>query len=104
MIVATASQSASQMWSENCSWGGPPEDLARPIVEALLDGQEAFSRMHREVSTLRKILSKETVGVLVRAALPGTGCIGKEDSSVKEKGDLGVACHLATLIPCQRKA
>src|ERR1700726_1766751 len=36
-------------------------------------------RMHRQVGALRKVLSQQAIGVLVRAALPGTLRIAETD-------------------------
>lgn len=56
--------------SEALGWGFPVQRFAWPTVQSLRDELEVFWPEHRQISALREILPEESVGVLVRAALP----------------------------------
>src|SRR6267378_6091699 len=51
-------------------WGFKLQGLTWPFVELTSHFVQIGLRMHRQVGTLRKVLSQQTIGVLIRAALP----------------------------------
>ncbi len=69
---------------------GKVETLPRARVEAMRDGVQFTLRVPRQVRALRQVLAQQPVGVLVRAALPRTIRISKEDLDGKPVGELRV--------------
>src|SRR5467141_4005017 len=51
-------------------WGFKLQGLTWPFVELTSHFVQIGLRMHRQVGALRKVLSQQTIGVLIRAALP----------------------------------
>ncbi len=60
-----------QQLSEFLRWFHPAERLSRPIVESVSHSIEMTLTMEREVRAPWEVLPEQTVGILVRAALPG---------------------------------
>src|ERR1039458_7696480 len=60
--------------------------------------------MAAEVGSFREVLAQKSVGVLVRAALPGTLRVAEVDGEAGVDTQLGVLGHLGALIPCKRPA
>ena len=58
------------------------QGLPWPFVELTRHFVEMRLRMHRHVSSLREVLSQQTVGVLIGTALPGTLWIAEVDVDV----------------------
>lgn len=48
----------------------PPVDFTLSLIEFGGDHSQVFPRMDAEICSLRKVLAKQAIGVLVRAALP----------------------------------
>jgi hypothetical protein len=57
---------------ESLRWGLKLQGLSWPFVELARHFVEMGLRVHRQVGALRKVLSQQTIGVLVRPALPRT--------------------------------
>ena len=51
-------------------WGFKLQGLTWPFVELTRDFVQIGLRVYRQVAALRKVLSQQTVGVLIRAVLP----------------------------------
>src|SRR5882757_8502745 len=60
-------------------WGFKLQGLTWSFVELTSHFVQMGLRMHRQVGALRKVLSQQAVGVLVRAALPRALRIAKID-------------------------
>src|SRR5712691_8146480 len=52
--------------------GFESQGLAGPLVELARHFVQVSLRVHRQVGSLRKILSQQTIGVLIGTALPRT--------------------------------
>ena len=68
--------------------------LASNLVEMCL-------RMHRQVRSLGKVLSQQSIGVLVRAPLPGALRITKINVDIGRHSKSFVVSQLLAPIPCQ---
>src|ERR1035437_2812006 len=53
-------------------WGFKLQGLTRSFIELTRHFVQIGLRVHRQVSSLRKVLSQQTIGVLVGTALPRT--------------------------------
>src|SRR3974390_1488107 len=53
-------------------WGFKPQGLTRPLVELACHSVQVSLRVDRQVSSFRKVLSQQTIGVLIGTALPRT--------------------------------
>src|SRR5205085_9171599 len=80
------------------------ERLSRPGVQLGCDLVEPGLADQVEVGPFRQVLAKETVRVLVRAALPGATRVAEVELDVGGDGELGVLGHLQAAIPGQRGA
>src|SRR4030095_8339386 len=67
-----ASIERQQVAVEGFGRGVPIESLARTSVDRRSHGGEVVGAVSAQVGALREVLSQQTVGVLVRSALPGT--------------------------------
>src|SRR5258708_19825705 len=59
-------------------------------------------RMHRQVGALRKVLSQQTIGVLIRAALPRALRIAKINVDVCRQREPSMVRKFLTPVPRQR--
>src|ERR1035437_6001434 len=57
---------------ESLCWGFKLQGLTGPFVELTRYFIQIGLRVHRQVGSLRKVLSQQTIGVLVGTALPRT--------------------------------
>ena len=76
-----------------------PQGLARTLVETQSDLVQVGLRELREIYPLREILSKQPIGVLVAAALPGTAWITEINLHVGGNREALVIRHLLAAIP-----
>jgi hypothetical protein len=58
--------------------------------------------MHTQIGALREVLSQQTVGILIGAALPWALGIAEVDMQSGVDAQARVLAHLCALIPCQR--
>src|ERR1700674_1792790 len=63
-------------------WGVKLQGLTWPFVELTSHFAQIGLRVHRQVGALRKVLSQQAIGVLVRPALPRALRIAKIDVDV----------------------
>src|SRR5215204_1200695 len=84
--------------------GCEAERLARAAVELLGDLVEALLVHPRETLSLREVLAKQAVGVLVRAPLPGASGIAEVDLDPRLDREAPVLRHLRALIAGERAA
>src|SRR5215212_5293307 len=80
----------------------PAKGLSRPGVEDHRHGREVVGAVHAEVGALRKVLTQQPVGVLIRAALPGAVGIAEVDLHASVDPQLRMLAQLRSLIPGQR--
>jgi hypothetical protein len=63
-----------------------------------------FAATHTQVCPFRKVLAEQTIGVLIRAPLPGPGRVTEVYRDKCLAREILVAGHLSALIPCQESA
>src|SRR5215212_7534152 len=80
----------------------PAEGLAGPGVERRGHGREVVRAVEAQVGAFREVLPQQTVGVLVRAALPRAVGVAEVDLNAGLDPQLCVLAHLRPLIPGQR--
>ena len=68
-------------------------------VDAELNAAQVGGGVGAEVRALADVAADEAVAVLVGGSLPGRVRLGEVDVDAAQLGEVGVACHLATLIP-----
>lgn len=79
----------------------PTECLSGPAIEGIRDGTEFIDPMLAEVRSFREVLTQETVGIFVAAALLGTLGIAEVNLEASVGAQLSMLSHLRTLIPGQ---
>src|SRR5215207_6326528 len=84
--------------------GCEAERLARAAVELRGDLVEALLADPGEARSLREVLAKQAVGVLVRAPLPGAAGIAEVDLDPRLDREAPLLRHLRALIPGERAA
>ncbi len=90
-----------QQLSEFLRWFHPAERLSRPVVEPMSHSIEMTLTMDREVRAPWEVLPEQTVGILVRAALPGALRVAEVHLHAGGNAKLSVAGHLLPAVPCQ---
>src|SRR5450830_2153858 len=83
-------------------WGFELQGLTRPFVELTRHLIQISLRVHRQVGSLRKVLSQQTVGVLVRPALPRTLRIAEVNVDVGRQRKSSMIRKLLAPVPGQR--
>ena len=79
--------------------GLPAEDLPESVVERVLDGDEVVEAPAGEVGSLGEVLAEQTVGVLVRGALPWRVRVSEEDLDAGVDRELCVGGQLHASVP-----
>src|SRR3974390_3030266 len=69
---AAASTDRRNTCVKSLCWGFKPQGLARPLVELACHFVQVSLRVDRQVSSFRKVLSQQTIAVLIGTALPRT--------------------------------
>jgi hypothetical protein len=70
--LAASSTDRRNTGVESLCWSFKLQGLSRSLIELTRHFVEMGLRVHREVSSLRKVLSQQTIGVLIGSALPWT--------------------------------
>src|SRR5665647_659214 len=83
-------------------WGFELQGLAWPFIELTRHFVQIGLRVHRQVSSLRKVLSQQTIGVLVGTALPRTLRIAEVNVDVGRQRKSSMIRKLLAPIPGQR--
>src|ERR1041384_6938677 len=86
----TACVTGSEELVQSLGRCSPAKGLSRPAVEGDRHGRKVLGAVHAEVSALWEILTQQPVGVLVRAALPGTVGIAEVDLETSVDPQAGV--------------
>lgn len=86
-VWVAGSTDGCNTFRELLSWGLIEQGLSRPFVELPCDGAKPGLAMQGQIGASRKILAQQSVGVFVRAALPGRPRVTKIDL------DLGGQCQ-----------
>ena len=79
------------MLVEGLGGGLPAECLSGSAVECRSDRFEFVSSPTRQVGAFGEVLAEQSVGVLVRAALPRAARVGEEDGDAGLDFELGVS-------------
>ena len=87
---------------KHLQWRGPVQAFSRSGIQPMGNGIQRPLGIAGQVGPLRQILTQQTVGVLVRAALPWAMRIRKEYSDRKPLGQALVFGHLFSPIIGQR--
>src|SRR5215213_411384 len=97
-----ASLNGSEHGVEGLGRRRPPERLARSAVEGRGHCREVICAVGAQVCPLREVRAQQTVGVLVRPALPGGVRVAEVDLQARVDPQPRVLAHLRPLIPGQR--
>src|SRR5216683_7902215 len=82
-------------------WRLELQGLPWPFVELTCHFVEMSLRVHREVGSLRKVLSQQTIGVLIGTALPRTLRIAEVDVDVGRQGKSSMVGKFFAAVPGQ---
>src|SRR6478672_2941195 len=83
-------------------WGFKLQGLTWSFVELTSHFVQIGLRMHRQVGAFRKVLSQQTIGVLIRAALPRALRVAEVDIDVGRQGKSSMIRKLLAPVPSQR--
>src|SRR6478735_7778416 len=83
-------------------WGFKLQGLTWSFVELTSHFVQIGLRMHRQVGAVRKVLSQQTIGVLIRAALPRALRVAEVDIDVGRQGKSSMIRKLLAPVPSQR--
>ena len=81
--------------------GAPSESFAGATVESYGDSYEVGGAMSAQVCAFGKVLTQQTVGVLIAATLPGALRVAEVNLETGIDPQLHVLGHLGTLVPSQ---
>src|ERR1700753_1374280 len=82
-------------------WGFKLQGLTWSFVELTSHFVQMGLRMHRQVGALRKVLSQQAIGVLVRSALPRALRIAKIDVDVGRQRKSTMSRQFLAPVPSQ---
>src|SRR6478752_3949860 len=83
-------------------WGFKLQGLTWSFIELTSHFVQIGLRMHRQVGAFRKVLSQQTIGVLIRAALPRALRVAEVDIDVGRQGKSSMIRKLLAPVPSQR--
>ena len=88
------------------SFGGssPSEGLAGPCIERVSNNCEYVRTVCAQIGSFREVLSKQSIGVLVRSALPRAVRFAEVDGKAGCDPQIRMPGHLCSLVPGQRAA
>lgn len=84
-------------------WRSPAERLSRPGIESGGHGGDLVGAVHAQIGSFREVLTQQSIGVLVGAALPRALRIAEEDLDAHIDLQSCMLSHLG-LIPGERSA
>src|SRR5918995_6930674 len=99
MLDTAGSSGVRKELGELVRWFHEPEGLAGSVVEAAGEAGEVIGGVDAQVRAFGHVLAQQAVGVLIRAALPGTVRVTEVDGDAGVDGEGGVAGHLLALVP-----
>src|SRR6266403_2370872 len=88
--------------AKSLCWGFKLQGLTWSFVELTSHFVQIGLRMHRQVGAFRKVLSQQTIGVLIRAALPRALRVAEVDIDVGRQGKSSMIRKLLAPVPSQR--
>src|SRR3569832_1962616 len=91
-----------QQGVKRLGWRFPAECLSRTAVESGRNRGYLIGIIDAEIGTLGEVLPQQPIGVLVRAALPGTSWIAEVDLDSCVDPKTTVLSHFDALVPGQR--
>ena len=83
-------------------WGFECQSLTWPFIELTRHFIQMGLRVNRQVGSLRKVLSQQTIGVLVGTALPRTLRVAEVDLDVSRQRKSSMIRKFLATIPGQR--
>src|SRR5664279_2762657 len=83
-------------------WGFKLQGLTGPFVELTRHLVQMGLRVHRQVCSLRKVLSQQPIGVLIGAALPRALWITKVNIDICRQRKSSMIRQLLATVPGQR--
>ncbi len=88
------------------SFGGssPSEGLAGPCIERVSNNCEYVRTVCAQIGSFREVLSKQSISVLVRSALPRAVRFAEVDGKAGCDPQIRMPGHLCSLVPGQRAA
>ena len=92
------------MITEHFGRGAPTEGFSGTTVESCGNSCEILGVMSAQVCAFGKVLTQQTVGVLIRPSLPRAMRIAEVDRQIGVDPELGVLSHLRALVPGQRSS
>ena len=97
---------SSQLQALVQSFGGssPSEGLAGPCIERVSNNCEYVRTVCAQIGSFREVLSKQSIGVLVRSALPRAVRFAEVDGKAGCDPQIRMLGHLCSLVPGQRAA
>src|SRR5467141_2658784 len=101
-LCAAGSTGRRNTGIKSLCWGFKLQGLTWPFVELTSHFVQIGLRMHRQVSALRKVLSQQTIDVLIRAALPWVLRIAKINVDVCRQREPSMVRKFLTPVPGQR--
>ena len=84
--------------------GSPSEGLAGPCIERVSNNCEYVRTVCAQIGSFREVLSKQSIGVLVRSALPRAVRFAEVDGKAGCDPQIRMPGHLCSLVPGQRAA
>src|SRR4051812_34999722 len=82
----------------------PTQRLSRPGVEGGGHGGDLLGAVHAQIGAFREVLTQQSIGVLVSAALPWALGIAEVDLDAYINLQSRMLGHLGSLIPGERSA
>ena len=82
----------------------PSEGLAGPCIERVSNNCEYVRTVCAQIGSFREVLSKQSIGVLVRSALPRAVRFAEVDGKAGCDPQIRMPGHLCSLVPGQRVA
>ena len=80
------------------------EGLAGPCIERVSNNCEYVRTVYAQIGSFREVLSKQSIGVLVRSALPRAVRFAEVDGKAGCDPKIRMPGHLCSLVPGQRAA
>ena len=80
------------------------EGLAGPCIERVSNNCEYVRTVYAQIGSFREVLSKQSIGVLVRSALPRAVRFAEVDGKAGCDPQIRMPGHLCSLVPGQRAA
>src|ERR1035437_2498727 len=101
-LLAASSTGRCNTGVKSLRWGFKLQGLTWSFIELTRHLIQISLRVHRQVSSLRKVLSQQTIGVLVGTALPRTLRIAEVNVDIGRQRKSSMIRKLLAPVPGQR--